>query len=183
MIMDKLEKFISENAGLFRDSEPEPGHLERFGKKLDRESGRTAFRFSNNMMLKAAAVILIFITSTIFVFDLATNRISSAFRIKSSFPGLTNEMKDAMQYYDEHTQTRLGEFSKLACCGEEKTRLDAVAAGELNSLDANIEEIQQALQADPHNERLQAALIQNQQMKGEVLDNMISQMKKVKGEN
>ena len=181
--MDKLEKFISDNAELFSDMEPEPGHLRRFREKLDRESGRTAFRFTRNMMLKAAAAILILVASTVFIFDLATNRISDAFKMKSSFSGLTGEMNDAMRYYDEQTQARLGEFSRLACCGEEKTRLSSLAAGELNSLDVNIEEIKHALMADPHNERLQAALIQNQQMKGEVLDNMISQMKKVKGEN
>jgi hypothetical protein len=34
---------------------------------------------------------------------------------------------------------------------------------------------------NPDNEKVQAALIQNQQMKNRVLDNMIDQMKKTKG--
>jgi hypothetical protein len=38
--MDKLDKFIRENAGLFDDSEPDKGHFERFSKKLE-HSGST----------------------------------------------------------------------------------------------------------------------------------------------
>jgi hypothetical protein len=181
--MDKLEKFIIENANLFNDSEPEPGHLKRFGDKLDRESGMANFRIRNNVMLKVAAAILILITSTVFVFDFLTNRISNAVEIRSSATGLTDEIQNAMKYYDGQTKTRLGEFNKLACCGEEKNRLNSMAASELNTLDANIAELQQALKIDPDNERIQAALIQNQQMKGEVLENMINQMKRTKGVN
>ena len=181
--MDKLEKFISENADLFNDSEPEPGHLKRFGEKLDLESGMANFRIRNNMMLKVAAVILILITSTVFVFDFVTNRITNAVEIKSSANGLTDEIRDAIKYYDGQTKTRLGEFNKLACCGEEKNRLNSMVTSELNTLDANIAELQQALKEDPNNERIQAALIQNQQMKGEVLDNMIKQMKRTKSGN
>ena len=136
--MDKLEKFIIENANLFNDSEPEPGHLKRFGDKLDRESGMANFRIRNNVMLKVAAAILILITSTVFVFDFLTNRISDAVEIRSSATGLTDEIQDAMKYYDGQTKTRLGEFNKLACCGEEKNQLNTMATSELNTLDANI---------------------------------------------
>jgi hypothetical protein len=55
-----------------------------------------------------------------------------------------------------------------------------LVSSELTDLDANIAELKQALQKNPDNERLQAALIQNQQMKNQVLDNMINQMKKTK---
>ena len=181
--MDKLEKFISENAGLFNDSEPDEGHFSRFSEKLERESGAGSLRINRNLMLKIAAGLLILITATVLVFDLGVKRISKTIGNYSAEGVLTNEIRDAMIYYDGQTKTRLGEFNKLACCGEEKVRLNSMASAELDNLDANITELKQALKQDPENERVQAALIQNQQMKNQVLDNMINQLKKTKGEN
>jgi hypothetical protein len=181
--MDKLDKFISENASLFNDSEPDPGHFERFSEKLDRESGTVDFRIRRSLMLKIAAGILVLITATVLVFDLAVNRIHKSFETAGAGSGITNEIKDAMTYYEGLTKSRMGEFNKLACCGEEQAHLNSLVSTELNGLDANIAELKQALQTNPDNEKLQAALIQNQQAKNQVLDNMISQMKKAKDRN
>ena len=181
--MDKLDKFISENVGLFNDSEPDPGHFKRFRAKLDQDSSKGTFRIHSNMMLRIAAVILILITATVFVFDFATKRLSNAIETNSAGTGMTNEIQDAMAYYDGQTKNRLIEFNKLACCGEEKVHLNSMVSGELNTLDVNIAELKQTLRENPDNERIQAALIQNQQMKGQILDNMINQMKKTKGQN
>jgi len=178
--MDKLDKFISENTGLFDDSEPDHGHFKRFSEKLDQESGDGAFRIKRNLMLKIAAVILVFITATVLVFDMGMKRLNKSIETYNAGSGLNNEMQNAMIYYDGLTTNRLGEFNKLACCGEEQVRLNSLVSSELNALDANIAELKQAFIENPDNERLQAALIQNQQMKGQVLDNMISQMKKTK---
>jgi hypothetical protein len=176
--MDKLDKFISENAGFFNDSEPDHGHFKRFSEKLDQESGVNTFRIKKNMMLRIAAVILILITATVLLFDLGMKRFSKSFEMYNAGTGLNNEMENAMNYYDGQTMNRLGEFNKLACCGKEKVHLNALVSTGLNDLDANIAELKQELIKNPDNEKLQAALIQNQQMKGQVLDNMINQMKK-----
>ena len=178
--MDKLDKFISENARLFDDSEPDKGHFERFTERLDRETVVTPFRINRGLMLRIAAVILVLITATVLVFDMGMKRLSKSFEMVNTGTGLTNEMQDAMFYYDGQTSDRLGEFNKLACCGEEKVHLNSMVSSELNSLDASIAELKQALRDNPDNERLQAALIRNQQMKNQVLDNMISQMKKIR---
>jgi hypothetical protein len=178
--MDKLEKFISENRGLFNDSEPDEGHFSRFSEKLDRESGAGSFRINSSLALKIAAGILILITATVLVFDLGVKRFGETLGMYSAKGGLNNEIQDAMIYYDGQTKSRLGEFNNLACCGEEKVQLNSMASSELDNLDANITELKQALRQDPDNERVQAALIQNQQMKNQVLDNMINQLKKTK---
>ena len=178
--MDKLDKFISENAGLFDDSEPDHGHFERFSEKLDQESRINSFRINRSLMLKIAAVILILITGTVLVFDMGLKRLSKSIETYNAGRHLNKEMQNAMSYYDGLTKGRLGEFKKLACCGEEQVHLNSMVSSELNSLDANIAELKQALIVNPGDERVQAALIQNQQMKGQVLDNMISQMKKIR---
>ena len=178
--MDKLDKFISENARLFDDSEPDHGHFQRFSEKLDQEYDVERNRFSRNLMLRIAAGILILITASVLVFDLGVNRLSKSIGMNNAASGLNDEMQNAMVYYDGLTTNRMGEFNKLACCGEEQIQLNSIVSSELNDLDANIAELKKALSANPDNERVQAALIQNQQMKNQVLDNMISQMKKTK---
>jgi hypothetical protein len=178
--MDKLDKFINENASLFDDSEPDDGHFKRFSDKLDQESGVDSNLFKRNLMLKIAAVIIVLITATVLVFDLGMKRFSKSIEMSNAGTGLNTEMQNAMLYYDGLTTNRLGEFNKLACCGEEQIHLNSMVSSELNSLDANISELKKALEQNPDNERVQAALIQNQQMKNQVLDNMISQMKKTK---
>ena len=47
--MDKLDKFISENARLFDDSEPDKGHFKRFTERLDRETVVTPFRINRGL--------------------------------------------------------------------------------------------------------------------------------------
>jgi hypothetical protein len=178
--MDKLDKFISENRELFNESEPDHGHFKRFSEKLDHESGTRTFRIKRALMLKIAAGILVFITATVLVFDLGVKHLRNSFETYNAGTGLTDETENAMNYYDGLTKNRLGEFNKLACCGEEKVHLNSLVSSELNNLDANIAELKQVLRNNPDNERIQAALIQNQQMKNQVLDNMINQMKKKK---
>ena len=101
--MDKLDKFIRENSVLFNDAEPDPGHLKRFRAKLDKDSGKGTFRIRNNIILRVAAVILILITASVFVFDFATKRLGPAIESNNKGTGLTNEIRDAMEYYDGQT--------------------------------------------------------------------------------
>ena len=145
--MDKFDKFISENAGLFNDSVPDQGHFKRFSKKLDQESGDGTYRIKRNLVLRIAAVILVLITGTVLVFDLGMKRLSNSIEMVNAGTGLNNEMQNAIFYYDGLTTNRLGEFNKLACCGEEKVRLNSMVSSELNTLDANIAELKQALHA------------------------------------
>ena len=90
---------------------------------------------------------------------------------------LNTELQDALHYYDMKTSDRLIEFRKLACCGEQKTRLDAIVTGELDALDANSTELRHSLSEHPDNELIQVALIKNQQMKEQVVENMIRKLK------
>jgi len=180
--MDRLEKFIKENEAVFNDSEPAEGHFKRFSKKLERESKVVLIRSRKNLMLRIAAAILLLITGSAILFNLFLNRLDLTAFTTSEDPGISVEMQNALQYYDGQTDSRLKEFNRLACCGEEQIHLNKLVSSELNAIDANIEELKQGLINDPQNERIQAAIVQNQKMKSQVLDNMIEQMKKVKGD-
>jgi len=175
--MEPLEKYFNENRQLFDSQEPDTGHLSRFSDKLDKEFGKQSMILNRSAILKVAAVILLLITATVSVFDFAVNKVKNSIESKSTGTLLTPELEDAIQYYETRTSERLGEFRKLACCGEQQIRLNAMVSGQLNALDANSEELRKNLNENPDNERIQVALIKNQQMKEKVVENMIRQLK------
>ena len=175
--MRKLEEYVRENRDLFDDMEPDDGHFARFSEKLEAEPGKERFTIRRSSMMRVAAIILLFITVSVFMFDFALNK------WRNDSPGrgsaLNSELDDALQYYDSRTSDRLVEFRKLACCGEQQVRLNNMVNGELNALDANSAELKKSLSANPENEMIQAALIKNHQMKETVVENMIQQLKGV----
>ncbi len=173
--MEPLEKYFKENRHAFDDQEPNEGHFERFMGKMDADQGNKRFLPSRNSLLRIAAVVLLFITAGVFVIDFALNKARST--ETGNGASLNPELRDALQYYETRTSDRLVEFRKLACCGEQQVRLNSLVTGELNVLEANSKELKQELSKDPENEMVQAALIKNHQMKEQVVENMIHQLK------
>jgi hypothetical protein len=176
--MDKLEKFITDNVDAFDDNEPESGHFERFQGKLDQQYGYNGFSFDRNLFLKIAAGIIILMTVSVFVFDYTANRISKSFSSENSVVKSSSEMQDAINYYDAAASTKLGQINKLACCGQDTRKIISMATDEMKSLNANSTELRKALAENPGDERIQAAIIQNHQMKEKVMNQFVNQMKR-----
>jgi hypothetical protein len=176
--MDKLDKFIIENRELFDDAEPLEGHFSRFEEKLDRQlhAGST-FTFSRNYFLKIAAGLLVLMTVSVYIFDFAAHRVSKSLNSQNKSWG-SSEMQDAINYYDDAASMKLGQINKLACCGQDAGKIYSMAKSEMNSLNANAAELQKTLSENPGNERIQAAIIQNHQMKEKVMNEMVEEMKK-----
>jgi hypothetical protein len=176
--MDKLEKFIIDNRESFDDAEPLSGHFSRFEEKLDRQNAQSGVYFDRNFLLKIAAGLLVLLTVSVFIFDFGANKLSKTLTAKNGSSVVPTEMQDAINYYDDAASTKLGQIDKLACCGQDTRNIYSMASDELNSLNANSKELQKALSENPGNERIQAAIIQNHQMKEKVMTNLVDQMKK-----
>lgn len=175
--MDNLEKFVLENRDAF-DIAPPEGHFERFMEKLETGSHVRHFYLERNFMLKIAAAILVLLTTFALVFDFTAQKLQASHKSASLPP----EIQEAMNYYQRTTNDQLGEIHRLACCGQDLKSLNDLAEKELKSLDTKSEELKKNLAENPGNERVQAALIQNEQMKKSVMDNMIEKIKIAKGE-
>jgi hypothetical protein len=169
--MDNLERYIAENRDLFDSSEPGEGHFDRFRERMDRVYGPRKRQFNNMMFMKIAAGILVLITGTLFIFDLTGKRTDKE---------LSGDVQEAVNYYDNSAQDHLRSIRKLACCGQDSKSLYNMASGEINALDENARELKKTLAANPDDERVQSALIRNQQMKETVMKNMIRQMNQAK---
>ena len=176
--MDALEKLINKERELFDDAEPGEGHFERFISRLEKEPAKKRLTINRPFILKLAAIFLLFMTSTILIMDFRSNHSGNLFGNPSKNSAFSPELDDAMRYYDGRTSERMGEFKKLACCGEEQSRLRNMIQLEMNALDESTIELRRSLSENPGNERVQAALIKNQQMKEYILDNVIERMKR-----
>lgn len=175
--MEPLEKLITANRTSFDDAEPAAGHFERFESKMMAQHEVKQLHRQPFSLLRIAAIILLFLTTTLFVFDIAGNKLRNNAASASDESFLDTEMQNALQYYDTRTSDKMIEFKRLACCGEQQIRLTDMMEGELNALDANSQELKEELSKNPNNEEVQAALIRNHQMKEEVVDNVIRQLK------
>ncbi|MCX6281224.1 MAG: hypothetical protein NTU51_04620 [Bacteroidetes bacterium] len=176
--MNNLDKLIEENRAEFDGIEPLDGHFERFRERLGTgdESGRTSFsRFS---LLKVAAVILVIITGSIAVFDLATRSIREKFSAENSDVLLSPEFNDAIQYYDARALAQMKEVRKLTSDPLQADQINGDALKEMKALDESTSDLKKSLAENPNCERLQAAVIQNQQMKEGIMNNIVSKLNK-----
>jgi len=67
---------------------------------------------------------------------------------------------------------------KLANDPAEAGRINKEAMKEIEALDENTRDLQKSLAENPNCERLQAAVIQNQQMKEGIMNTIVSNLKK-----
>ena len=178
--MDNLEKFVKENRDLFEDNEPPVGHFDRFEEKLDSQFGHQNVGINRSFLLKIAAGIIILMTVTVLLFDYAAQHISKYAQKNVTGNDLPAELQEALTYYDDAATNHLEKIQKLACCGQDSRKLYSMASGELDALDANGTELKNSLKENPDDDRVQSALIRNQQMKETVMNNMIRQMKNAK---
>lgn len=176
--MDKLEKFITENRESFDDAEPLAGHFSRFEEKLDQQNAHSGIAINKNLLLKIAAIVLILLTVSVYIFDFAANRISGNLSRENRSALVPAEMQDVINYYDDAASAKMGQINKLACCGQDTRKIYSMASDEMNTLNANSAELQKTLSENPGNERIQAAIIQNQQMKEKVMTQLVEQMKR-----
>ena len=174
--MDNLEKFIGKNRDLFDDEEPLDGHFERFEERLDQVNSGSDRSFDRYFMLMIAAGLLILLTISVFIFDFGANRISRGLS-EVNTANVPNEIQEAINYYDAAASNSLKQINKLACCGQDTKNIYSMANEELKTLNANSEELQRTLQQNP-DERVKAALIQNNMMKEQVINELVNQMKR-----
>jgi hypothetical protein len=176
--MGNLEKFIRENREQFDGTEPLDGHLGRFRERLGSVEEPLAIGTSRFHLLKVAAVILLIISVSVLVFDQGARFIRNRFSPETAATQLPGEISEAMQYYDAKAIAQLSQLRKLTSDPVQADLINEDALKEMEALDAGTRELQQSLAENPNNERIQAAMIQNQQMKEGVMNTIISKLSK-----
>lgn len=174
--MNSLEKMIRENREKFDSVEPLDGHFERFAERLGPAEEVTATRTMRFGLLKAAAVILILITGATLVFDLTTRSVRDRFFSPVAGTQLNPELAEAIQYYDTKANVRLKEARTLAADPAQAAMINETARKEMAELDENTRELEKSLAENPNCERLQSAILQNQQMKEDIMNTIVNKL-------
>jgi hypothetical protein len=174
--MSDLEKYIKDHQEEFDSTEPEPGHLRRFEDRLAEQPGMKLPRFNRPLLLKIAALIIILISVSVFIFEFATREIRDRFAHESQAAELPSEILEAVQYYDNQTITQLATIHKLAFNNSDAEALSSATLKDIRSLDASTDELKKSLAQNPGNEHILDAIVRNQQMKENMLNTIITQI-------
>jgi hypothetical protein len=175
--MSNLEKFIKENRSEFDDKEPSTGHFERFAARLDDGAVSRSISQNRPQMLKIAALILLLISVSAIVFDFGATQIRQGFSSASGNNEIQGEFKDAILYYESESNEQLAVLGNLTHGKKEAGEISGSVLTDIKNLDATTVELKKALDENPGNERIQEAIIQNQQMKNTILNTVIDRLK------
>ena len=177
--MKGLEKLISDNRELFDDSEPSPGHAERFRNKLA-FSPRARLRKNLLYLSKVAAAAVVLISISVFLFRYSTRDLGQLISSGLAPSDLPIELQEVEKYYSLLSFQQVNSIDTLAISGEEAESVKADAMLQINELDENATELRKIYTENPNDERILAAIVNNQKMKEQVMNGIISKLNKVK---
>lgn len=179
--MQGIEDKIRKNLRSFNDEEPEDGHLDRFGDRLNQfhaELNENWFE-RHDLFIKIAAAALIFITIGTILYTDAFSRLKSRLSEQIVAAELPVEVKEVMQYYKVITDQKVDQIDELATSDNEAKRVKALAMKELSELEAERNELETEYARQPGNEQIMNALLRNQQRKSEILDKILKTLNQV----
>jgi hypothetical protein len=171
--MDQLEKIFKENRDQFDHAEPEAGHFNRFREKIDnkRPRGRKFFTY-----LKAASIALLVVLSSLWMYDNLVSRTDS--RDGISLGEISPEYRDAEIYYTRMVESKYDEIDNYRF--PEDTIQKEILRKELSDMDVMYKNLQKELQNNPKDERLIHAMIEHYELKIDVMNQILDQLKQIK---
>ncbi len=162
---DQLEKFIIENRSAFDENTPSEKAWNQIDQRLEKKSNSKW-----NSLWKVAAVV--FMASTLY---LAVDRTSN-----SSEEGavLTEEFNQAESYYINLINQKRKVISEELSPEQNKQFL-----AEIDQLDAMYSELKKTYQTNASNDRVMDAMINNLQLRLEILNRQLEILQRIKDQN
>ncbi len=175
--MNKLEDFIREHAEKFNDEEPAEGHFDRFGQRLEQQYVSSRERRPVRLWMKIAAGIVILVTAGLAIFELSTNDFSDRNSLQQATLGLPDELVEIVTIYQHRSNQHMIKLNQLAQHCPGRSGMINKAEKEITQLNKNQDMLIKALQENPSNSRIQAALIKNCKAKESLLNDALLQGK------
>jgi hypothetical protein len=176
MKTDKLEKFIIDHRDDFDDLTPDPKIWEKAGKG-DRNTRIRTIHW-RRIILRAAAVLLIFIASYFF-HDFLSNRQSSRKQRQDqseqlhSGSNMAKTLTEAEAFYSSQINSKREEIFRFAGIHSEITQEVNV---EFSQLDSVYTQLKKDLKDNADNQQIIEAMIQNYRIKLEILEDILNQL-------
>lgn len=179
MSKDNLEKYINNHKDAFDDLVPDPKIWDKINVDLDRDEQKTSRFSTKRILMRVAAVIIIFIASYFF-HDLMSKR------------GMHNEKQDLVELSDTENEvlkmldeTEAYYNARITSMQEEVNRFTASHPEiredlnlELMQLDSVYIELRKDLKDNAANEEVVEAMVQNYRIKLEILEDILIQLRK-----
>ena len=165
-----LEEFVKNNEVLFNAEEPPEGHFDRFQAKLDRKSGKSRSLLYRSM--KYAAVIILLISGFL-IYD--QGNIFNKNDVFAENINEDNDFSEASSYYDSQINQKFTELNNITCKQGEGQK--EIVNNDLNELSKSFEDLENELNNNPNNPMIRNAMINNYQMRIDVLDMVINKLK------
>jgi len=175
MKTDKLEKFVQEHRNEFDDMTPDPAIWDKIGK---REPEKPSVNWTT-ILLRVAAVVVIFVSAYIFVDYLSksgslNNEVANNEVVDPKDADMARELMEAEYYYTSQIDERREE---LYCLTVNNTSLRKDVDTELGDLDKTFAELKNDLKDNADNEEVILAMIRNYRLKLEILDQILKQIR------
>jgi len=162
--VEKLEKIIIDNRINFDTLEPDDKHLERIEAKLNNFNKNNNYSFA--YLLKVASVTILITLSSLFIY----NNLKSG--NNKTLSNISPEYQDVEQYYMAQVNNRINQINELNVKDNKKQK--ELLKKEFTELDSVYKSLQKELKTNPNDERVINAIINNYQMKIDILSNIIN---------
>ena len=156
--MSSIEDIIKNNRSSFFDEDPPSGHMERFHNKL---SGN---RWLSTLMKIAATVILLLSIALALYYQDVDNKLT--------LESISAELAETENYYQSVINKKLNQLEKILNDEQYQT-----VQLELQAMDKNYLYLQEDLKLNPNDQRIIHAMINNFQLKIELLQQVMDQVK------
>jgi hypothetical protein len=176
--MERLKKYIRKNRDSFDEREPLEGHFDRFRQKL--ETRKPARKVNLFMVAAAAAISGIILTGTLGILynNSSLNRFNSQ---EQSLSVISPELKEVENYYLSQISTKYDQIVSL------KKNATPEIASEVNKaivdLDLGYTLLKKDLSRSPKQERIVSAMIQQYQVRVDMLDQILKTLKNLNNFN
>ena len=180
MKTDKLEKFVADNRNEFDDLVPDSAIWD----KIQKREPKTVSLNWTNILVRAAAVVVILVSSYILIDYMANKNqsplVANQETVDPEDAGMVQDLMEAEYYYTSQIDERKEEFY---CLTANNSGLREDINLEMVELDQVFKNLKEDLQDNADNEEVVFAMIQNYRLKLEILEEILSQLRSAEKNN
>jgi hypothetical protein len=173
--MEGLKKYIRKNRDSFEEKEPLEGHFDRFRQKL--EARKPARKVNLFMVAAAAAIAGLVLTGTL---GILYN--SSSWNPKNqngiSLSVVSPELKEVEDYYQSQISSKYNQIKSLKEVATPEVETEVNKA--ITDMDNGYNVLKKDLSDSPKSERIVSAMIQQYQLRIEMLDQILNTLQGLK---
>jgi hypothetical protein len=150
-----LEEFVKNNADSFNNEEPEKGHFERFQAKLGQKSKVRPLIMQS---MKYAAVFVFLITG---FFAVRSFNWFEKPKYQAETGNQDEDFNEVMSFYNMQLEQKQDELNKLTCKNSDNQKTEVNR--DLSELKNSFAELKSEFNANPNNQMIKNAIINNYQ--------------------